>query len=1704
MLISSSLATIYHHLDISMIVLAVHADGEIVFVGSNSHHQQLLGRGTQPNEGQTLDELSRDMPEVFMDEMIARLRSCVQSGEKDIFDLFHVLRGQEYWCRYTIIPVRNDQGRVEQVIIHATDQSEAHGAQEALEKDLSARHAELVQERTYLSKILNTVQNGIILVDVNTKQITDCNQAALKISGYTRENLIGQVCTESICASCEFCPLIKSGSEIQNVERSIIDVNGLEVPVMKSLSLFEMDGREYILESFYDLSDIKRAEGNYQSIYNQSVIGIAFISAQGEFVSFNNQFCRMLGYSAEELRGKTYLSLTHPEDRERSRLFFTRSVEEQFAPYAIEKRYLRKDGSTLWVHANVTGAGQRTSDEATLVVLFEDITAQKEAEARLAQQRQELDVWFQSMPIAYAIHEMIFDADGNPLDYRFLNANPFFEQITGLKMEAVLGKTIKEINPNVNPKWIKLYGEVVKTHQSTHFEDYLPLIDRYVDCSVFSPREGQFAVAFTDITEQRRNLQIIQEKEQQLSMATESTGIGVWEWTPEKLKFFENKIWKELFGFEDHHKELDPAGWYLLFDYEDAVQLNIQILRHIGRKTDHFEFECRYPGSDGQPGWIKIQGKVLKTTLKREPLHILGIAEEITHQKQAEGALREQEEKLHEAVDLAKVSYWDLDVNTMEIIINPDLAHNFYNTNRMVSPDARVPLETILTRYYTAEDRERLAEGVKRAIHTTQQDFHLQIQTGAFREDDSGQLTIPIELMHTIRSRRDEYGNLARVYGTLQDITEMRAMERALREREAQYRNIFEKAGVGITRVGLDGSWIDVNPKMCQILGYEKKEIIGKTFLDFTHPKDMAFSREKADELIEGKIQSYAIQKRYLHKNGSTIWVSLTVSMVRDESGNPHHMISVVEDITERKRIERALQLSEENFRGLVHNTPGVIYRCLPDEFWTMTYVSGAIESLTGYPASDFFLNKNRSFSSLIHEEDQAFVHDYIFDMLKSETSFTLEYRIVHKDGSIRWVRENGQGIFDEHGKLTSLIGYIGDISDRKKAEAELIEARIAAEEANRAKSDFLANVSHEIRTPMNAITGLTYLAMESGLPPRQQNYLRKINKSANNLLNIVNDILDFSKIEARKMDIERVPFDLDDILDQVGTLINIRAKEKNIHILFAIDADVPQYLIGDPIRLEQILLNLGNNAVKFTNEGSVVFSASVLSQKDGLYQIQFAVSDTGIGMTEEQIQRVFDAFSQADTSTTRKYGGTGLGLTISQQLVELMGGKIWAESTPGTGSTFKFVLDLELCSEFEHNSPARLMELSEMRVLVVDPHRESREFITRQIESFSVGAAAAESGAEALALLRSQSARYQMVVMDWSLPDGNGIEFARQIQADPAFGGMTIIFMVSAYDEEEARTQISSFNTITYAVKPISRSAMYNLILESLLMQPQQPGKNETQLLRQIQQINSIHPVQLLLVEDNELNQEVAREMLMMAGFHLDIVSNGVQALERLAARRYDLVLMDIQMPQMDGYETTRRVRALDSANRDVPIIAMTANAMSSDYDESLKAGMNAHVGKPIHPQTLFMTIMKHIPLRDEVLQPVAAIIETAADQVEPGEDEQGLAGIDYAEGVERMNGNESFYRRMLKKLIVEIDQTLEETRRAMESNEVESAIMSAHSLRGVAANLSALRLAEIAKTFEAALKAGQSDAVRAGYEQFCSVCAETRERLIQFFDEE
>ena len=906
----------------------------------------------------------------------------------------------------------------------------------------------------------------------------------------------------------------------------------------------------------------------------------------------------------------------------------------------------------------------------------------------------------------------------------------------------------------------------------------------------------------------------------------------------------------------------------------------------------------------------------------------------------------------------------------------------------------------------------------------------------------------------------------------------LEVLQRSLRleDTERFYRSVLELAPDGLMVVDEQGI-IEVANKQCEeLFGYTQEELVG-------HPVEMLVPesvRAGHPALREAFQQSPSIRAmgmgRELHgqrKDGTLFAIEIGLSPLPGSDGSSPQTAVSIRDITERQVAEAelkrtnfmadsALDLTKAGYWHVPLDGSGwynssarsvAIFGDIPNPEWryTLDHWSGQVHAGDEEAAKATMENFAAACAGTIPRYDSTYAYKRPID------------------GRVVWLHALGHVLKNEDGTPTDMYGVVQDITDFKELERELVGARDTAETATQMKSMFLANMSHEIRTPMNAVIGLSHLALKTDLTPKQRDYVAKIHNAGTSLLAIINDILDYSKIEAGKLEIETTTFRLDDVITSVTTLTAQKANERGLEFLARVSPGIPQVLIGDPIRLGQILTNLVNNAIKFTEQGEVHVTAEVVEIVGEKSQLKFSVRDTGVGMTREQSERLFQPFTQADMSTTRRYGGTGLGLSISRRLVELMGGEIWLESEVGVGTTFTFTVWLGV-GEAKESGTVVPGKLAKLRALIVDDNAAAREILGDMLDGVVKEVDAVASGAEAIAALRDAPAPYDIVFMDWRMPGMDGLQAAREIKQELRIEPKPAIVMVTAFGREDVREEAERLDLDGFLLKPLTKS----MLVDSLVTVFADSSEQAAVAGAASEQGVDLSGMRILLVEDNEINQQVAVELLEGVGGSVSVAGDGQQALDVLTGAPepppFDIVLMDLQMPVMDGFQATAAIRA-DPRFHSLPIVAMTAHATVEEKERCIAAGMNDHVAKPIDPAVLYATLDRFHRRTPRAVPTEAPAVSTGAP-VQSNGPLPHVEGLDTAVGLLRVAGNERLYLKLLRQFVDQQAGAVMEMRANLEEHRPEDAERLAHTLKSVSGTLGAKGVQEAAARAERTIR--------------------------------
>lgn len=995
---------------------------------------------------------------------------------------------------------------------------------------------------------------------------------------------------------------------------------------------------------------------------------------------------------------------------------------------------------------------------------------------------------------------------------------------------------------------------------------------------------------------------------------------------------FLNPAWEQVTGFSVS----DTLGSTFLdhIHPEDRAR-NEALLRPVAQHSSNFarhEFRCLTRG--GGFRWVEVFVR-LTTDGAGEPVGLSGTLSDITNRKKTELRLRESEERFRVmfvtspiGMVLTELDGTIIDANQSFLDIIGHRAMEMAHTSlwQLTPPDG-----------FAAEQIE-LAK-----VHETGRYGPYEKE---FFTKTGGRVPVVLNgmLVHGSEGRNH-------LWTFVEDITERKAVERALADSEKRMSDVSNSVDEFIWEADSDGRITFVSERVKEILDVDAEDLWGMSVKELVPGPNEERWRKSLEKAFKDRRRFSGKEWECVIRSGRSVWLSMSGIPALDDSGEILCVRGAGRDISERRESEAAIRAAEDRFRLLVDSSS--------DAFWDIDFETGhaffadRFAEMLGHPVEDL-LKSPLALFELIHPDDRPGLTVARSRNPSAERqAFSVEVRIRHASNDWLWVEFNGIDVKDSSGRSVRALGFVADITERKRAVEAIKQAQTAAESANQAKSEFLAMMSHEIRTPMNGIIGMTSLLLDTQLTPDQAEFTETVRSSSENLLAIINEILDFSKIESGRIDLEKAPFDLRGCIEDTLDVVAPEAQRKFLELTYFIDDSVPQNLVGDITRLRQILLNLVSNAVKFTPKGEIVVEVGLESgtadvgDEDDARQVLFSIRDGGIGIPEEKQHKLFQPFSQVDASTTRQFGGTGLGLAICKKLVGLMGGRIWVESTPGKGSTFSFTVKLGI----GHGEPVaphhvRTPQLEGRRVLIVDDNETNRRILRVHVERLGMTVKEAASGQLALDILDDHGA-FDLALIDHHMAGMDGMAVARAIGRTEDLKRMPLVLLPSVSESDRNSDEVRSmFRKVV--PKPIHFSQLFDTLCDVLGEVERSKSRKPGQPLFDAD-MGDRHPLHILLAEDHLVNQKVALKLLKQMGYRADVANNGLEVIEALNRQTYDVVLMDVQMPEMDGLEATRRIRAEIQPTNQPRIIAMTANAMEGDREKCLDAGMNHYLCKPI-----------------------------------------------------------------------------------------------------------------------------------------------------------
>ncbi|WP_273844167.1 PAS domain S-box protein [Rubrobacter calidifluminis] len=1355
-------------------------------------------------------------------------------------------------------------------------------------------------------------------------------------------------------------------------------------------------------------------EESFRNLIDVSFEGI--VITRGErVIETNRAFDEMFGYSPGETAGMPVSEFVAPESRQ---TVLERRFSGHTEPY--EAVLKRKDGTTF--PAEVRGRSALYRGEEVRVTAVRDITEHKRAKERLRRSEERFRRLFEHSSDALVVH----DEEG-----RIVDCNLTACRSLGYTREELLGMRVQDFATNLVGReqrsgqtlWERALagepGAPVGVHIGKHRRKdgtSFPVEVRVAPID-YEGRRLIFASA-RDITERVKAEEELRHRTRLLELARDAILVRDLQG---RISYWNHGA-EETYGYSQQEATGRISHELLETRFPEPLQEIEASLLEKG----HWEGELLHTARDGTERVI-----ISRWTLERgDPPRVLEINNDITERKRAEEALREAEARYRALIEqMPAITY-----------INP---HNPGGPSAYISPQ----IEKILG--YSVEECEKDPDLLDRALHPEDRE---RVEAAEARARATGG---PLSMEYRMCTRdgrevwvqdelvlvRDEDGRPLFWQGILLDVTRRKRVEENLRKSEERYRSILEQIQDVYLETDLEGNFKFFNHALVEGLGYTEEELRGMSYLRCTERSYVPKIKEALQRVYTTGVPVRNLSWEIIRKDGRRRHVESTVSLITDEDGRGRGFRGIIRDVTERERqraqLARLASFPEQN--------PNPVLEIGLDG--SVTYMNPAARSQ--FPD----LVQAGSGHPLLEGVDELAAR------LKNS-----------EEGEIKREVSVGNAVYEQKVSISptgETRVYVSDITERKRNERELGKARRAAEEASRAKSEFLANMSHEIRTPMNGVIGMAELLLDTDLTPEQRDYAETIRSSGETLLAVINDILDFSKLEAGKVQLETLELDLHETVEEVTALFATLAHRKGIELAGFVEPDVPTRLRGDPFRLRQILTNLISNAVKFTEEGEVFVRASLAREPSERVRVRFEVKDTGIGMSAGEISKLFQPFTQADSSTTRRYGGTGLGLTISRRFVEMMGGRIGVESEPGKGSTFWFEVPLERAGETKDRQviPG---DLSGARVLIVDDNATNRTILLKQTTAWGLENASASDGRQALAMLGDAAAAgkpYDLAILDMQMPGMDGLELARRIKSEPSLSSTRLVLLTSLV-QGGMGPRARECGIDACLTKPVRQSQLYDALATAL-------GNKEVQDHQRTErpEVRRMAALPVLVVEDNPVNQKVARRMLEKLGYDVEVASDGQKALEAVCGNRYAAVLMDCQMPVMDGYEASREIRRREQEGErfnesgHLPIIALTAGALATDREKALAAGMDDYIPKPVKPDELQEALERWLP--DEGEPPLDPTILDNLREL-AGEDDPDLVS------------------ELVEMYLEDAPRRIEEIRRALHAGDAHALAQAAHTLKGSSGNMGATRVQELAAGLQ---EAGDSGDLSGAEEKLASL---------------
>lgn len=1338
-----------------------------------------------------------------------------------------------------------------------------------------------------------------------------------------------------------------------------------------------------------------------------------------------------------------WLNLIHACDKKRVEDEIQLALKGE-KDFNSEFRVVLSDGIELYMHVIAAVDRDLNGKAIRLIGVSWDITEQKKAQSILQESENRFRSLFENSPIAY----QSLDKYGC-----FIDLNNELVNLLGYSKDELLGKTFGDFwSPETQASFhdrfcrFKKNGEAIVELSLIKKEG--TTITVLLNGRVQYDNKGCFVrthCVLHNISERKDTEDDLRASKLFIQSVLDTLSTQIVVFDSNATIQLANESWRNYWFGKGVKKEGEEKGknYFKITCPSDKLVQNSEIYQGIQSviKGDEDLFTHVFLHLwNGRETYLSMN--VHRVNIGTEMAIVLS-TQDITELKSAEKDLVKAKDRAETAADIARLGHFEFDLNRREFRFN-DQYFSLLDTSIEQEGGEYIPLDTYIKEFVFPDDKHILLKQIVKSLE----------QADGYRgECEYRAIARNQELRHmfvrfTIIKNADDF----KISGIHQDISERKEIEKALETAKDFADRIVDFSPIPMVVTSIEtGELIRANQAMCELNKLSVEELSVYKVFDFY--ADFEKDRPKVlDELRAlGRVDNFELKIKRLC-TGEERWTLISIYPIYYD--DQQAVISTIIDITERKQaVENITRLSS----AVEQSSASVVITDLDGD---IQYVNQAFVDITGYSFEEVIGQNPRILNSGAHDEK---FYRNMWDIILKGKVWEGDMVNKKKNGELFWESASIAPVSNDAGELINFIAVKSDITQIKKVERELIEAKELAEAATIAKSQFLANMSHEIRTPMNAIMGLSKLALKTDLSCKQLDYLSKIDKSSQNLLRIINDILDFSKIEAGKLSIEKINFNLEDVMRTVSSLTADKAQENGVEFILNIEKDVPLNLIGDPLRISQLITNYCGNAVKFTEIGEVVLTASLIKKTKKYAEIKFSVADTGIGLTSDQKNNIFQSFSQADQSTTREYGGTGLGLAICKNLAELMDGEVDFESEYGKGSTFIFTAKFALQKEQNMRQFLLPEDLQGLRILICDDNECALMMLKERLESFSFKVDAVSNVKDVIKRIQNQGGSpYKLLVMDYEMPDVDGISAYEMLIRDEQIQ-LPFTLMINVHQKHDVIKMLKEAGIENYLIKPITCSPLFDSIIKTFgkipLVVPSKPVINDII----DDQLKIISGSRILLVEDVAVNQQIAKEFLEDTGFIVDIAENGQEAVEKVKADAFDLVFMDLQMPVMDGYDSSICIRMLKNAE-ELPIVAMTADVMQGVKKKCLAIGMQDMVSKPIEPEFLFKVLIRWIEPKNSKMQSSEINYKKELLDMEI----PVISGLNLVSALPRFNFNIKRFMNVLQSFHDNNQTICTEIQERFETGKYKTAQRKAHSLKGVSASLGAENIHKIAKELE------------------------------------